>query len=126
MKTGPPSSWQLHGSGLRDGAACAADAGPDRRLDAEHLKYCSEINVSIVPSNVPDHIWFIERVAPGKPGASRMETTEMEINYLDTFLAFLGMTFGLVSVLPGLFFQPKVEVKRATRTAASRATNSRR
>lgn len=50
----------------------------------------------------------------------------MEINYLDTFLAFLGMTFGLVSVLPGLFFQHKVEVKRATRTAASRATNSRR
>ncbi|MES5483994.1 hypothetical protein QMZ05_14675 [Bradyrhizobium sp. INPA03-11B] len=50
----------------------------------------------------------------------------MEINYLDTFLAFLGMTFGLVSVLPGLFFQPKAEVKRATRTAASRATNSRR
>ncbi|MCC8959090.1 MULTISPECIES: hypothetical protein [Bradyrhizobium] len=49
----------------------------------------------------------------------------MEINYLDTFLAFLGMTFGLVSVMPGLFFQPKAEVKRA-RAASIRAGNSRR
>ena len=63
---------------------------------------------------------FNERIAPGQPGASRMETTEMEINYLDTFLAFLGMTFGLVSVMPGLFFQPKAEVKRATKTASTR------
>jgi hypothetical protein len=55
-----------------------------------------------------------------------METTEMEMNFLDTFLAFLGMTFGLVSVMPGLFFQPKAEVKRATRTTSSRAGNSRR
>lgn len=47
----------------------------------------------------------------------------MEFNYLDTFLAFLGMTFGLVSVAPRLFFQPKVE---ATRTTATRAANSRR
>jgi hypothetical protein len=29
----------------------------------------------------------------------------MNLNYLDLFLAFLGMTFGLPSVLPGLFFQ---------------------
>jgi len=55
-----------------------------------------------------------------------METTEMEFNYLDTFLAFLGMTFGLVSVAPGLFFQPKAEPARATRTAATRATSSKR
>ncbi|WP_256437614.1 hypothetical protein [Bradyrhizobium sp. CCBAU 53421] len=39
------------------------------------------------------------------------------MNYLDTFLAFLGMTFGLVSVMPRLFFQPKAEAKRATASA---------
>lgn len=50
----------------------------------------------------------------------------MEFNYLDTFLAFLGMTFGLVSVAPRLFFQPKVEPARATRTIAPRASNGRR
>jgi len=49
----------------------------------------------------------------------------MAMNYLDTFLAFLGMTFGLVSALPNLFFQPKAEVSRATRTASSRTTNGR-
>ncbi|MHC2284771.1 hypothetical protein ACVIJW_000641 [Bradyrhizobium barranii subsp. barranii] len=31
----------------------------------------------------------------------------MSVSCLDVFLAFLGMTFGLPSVLPGLFFQPK-------------------
>lgn len=71
-----------------------------------------EINLSIVPSNVPDHIGFIEHVAPGKPVASRMETTEVEINYLDTFLAFLGMTFGPVSVVPVIFStQGRIEVR---------------
>jgi len=44
----------------------------------------------------------------------------MDLNYLDTFLAFLGMTFGLVSALPGLFFQPKAEARRATRLASRR------
>ncbi|WP_157863237.1 hypothetical protein [Bradyrhizobium tropiciagri] len=44
----------------------------------------------------------------------------MDVNYLDTFLAFLGMTFGLVSALPGLFFQPKAEVRSATRPASRR------
>ncbi|MHC2336797.1 hypothetical protein [Bradyrhizobium sp. USDA 4454] len=44
----------------------------------------------------------------------------MEMNFLDTFLAFLGMTIGLVSVAPRLFFQPKVEAKRATRTGSNR------
>jgi hypothetical protein len=29
------------------------------------------------------------------------------MSYLDLFLAFLGLTFGLPSVLPGLFFQSK-------------------
>ena len=36
----------------------------------------------------------------------------MAMSYLDTFLAFLGMTFGLVSALPGLFFQRDVEESR--------------
>ena len=36
----------------------------------------------------------------------------MNVNYLDLFLAFLGMTFGGISALPGLFFQPTAEVKR--------------
>ena len=44
----------------------------------------------------------------------------MDLNYLDTFLAFLGMTFGLVSVLPRLFFQPKAEARRTTRLASRR------
>lgn len=29
----------------------------------------------------------------------------MPVSYLDLFLAFLGLTFGLPSVLPGLFFR---------------------
>ncbi|MGY3489554.1 hypothetical protein ACVW1C_007437 [Bradyrhizobium sp. USDA 4011] len=44
----------------------------------------------------------------------------MHIHYLDTFLAFLGMTLGLVSVVPGLFFQPRPEAHRATRLASRR------
>jgi hypothetical protein len=35
----------------------------------------------------------------------------MSASYLDTFLAFLGMTFGLVSVMPGLFFYGEAETK---------------
>jgi len=31
----------------------------------------------------------------------------MPLSYLDLFLAFLGLTFGLPSVLPGLFFRDK-------------------
>jgi hypothetical protein len=38
----------------------------------------------------------------------------MAAGYLDTFLAFLGMTFGGVSALPGLFFQDKAEASRKT------------
>lgn len=51
---------------------------------------------------------------------AKMEASAMDLNYLDTFLAFLGMTFGLVSALPGLFFQPKAEARRATRLASRR------
>lgn len=32
----------------------------------------------------------------------------MHLSYLDLFLSFLGLTFGLPSALPGLFFQGKV------------------
>jgi hypothetical protein len=31
----------------------------------------------------------------------------MHLSYFDLFLAFLGLTFGLPSALPGLFFQHK-------------------
>lgn len=31
----------------------------------------------------------------------------MHLSYFDLFLAFLGLTFGLPSALPGLFFQSK-------------------
>ncbi|WP_426609028.1 hypothetical protein [Bradyrhizobium sp. McL0616] len=40
------------------------------------------------------------------------------MNYLDVFLAFLGMTFGLPSVLPGLFFQRKVGPQRTSRATS--------
>ncbi|MFT5553661.1 MAG: hypothetical protein CFE30_00870 [Bradyrhizobium sp. PARBB1] len=55
-----------------------------------------------------------------EPAQAKMEASAMDLNYLDTFLAFLGMTFGLVSVLPGLFFQPKAEARRTTRLASRR------
>ena len=51
----------------------------------------------------------LHRATAGKPIT---ETTAMNVSYLDLFLAFLGMTFGLVSALPGLFFQPMVEADR--------------
>ncbi|WP_159450418.1 hypothetical protein [Bradyrhizobium mercantei] len=44
----------------------------------------------------------------------------MDLNNLDTFLAFLGMTFGLVSALPNLFFQPKAEAHGVTRRGLTR------
>jgi hypothetical protein len=31
--------------------------------------------------------------------------TTLPLSYFDLFLAFLGLTFGLPSVLPGLFFR---------------------
>jgi len=45
----------------------------------------------------------------------------MTMNYLDVFLAFLGMTFGLPSVLPSLFFQRKAEPPR---TSQARSTDA--
>ena len=35
----------------------------------------------------------------------------MDLSYLDLFLAFLGLTFGVPSALPGLFFPQR---RRAT------------
>jgi hypothetical protein len=46
-----------------------------------------------------------EQIAPGTPGGNG--ATTMPMSYFDLFLAFLGLTFGLPSVLPGLFFQNK-------------------
>ena len=37
---------------------------------------------------------------PGDDGV-----TKMDLSYLDLFLAFLGLTFGVPSALPGLFFR---------------------
>jgi hypothetical protein len=45
----------------------------------------------------------------------------MSVSYLDVFLAFLGMTFGLPSVLPGLFFRRKAEPPR---TSQARSTDA--
>ena len=45
----------------------------------------------------------------------------MSVSYLDVFLAFLGMTFGLPSVLPRLFFQPKVEPPRTSQATSTDA-----
>jgi hypothetical protein len=33
--------------------------------------------------------------------------SNMDISYLDLFLAFLGTTLSMVSALPGLFFRPR-------------------
>jgi len=35
----------------------------------------------------------------------------MPMSYLDLFLAFLGLSFGLPSVLPGLFFGSSVSAR---------------
>ena len=45
----------------------------------------------------------------------------MSVSYLDVFLAFLVMTFGLPSVLPGLFFQPKAEPPRTSQATSTDA-----
>jgi hypothetical protein len=37
------------------------------------------------------------------------------MSFLDAFLAFLGMTFGLVSALPDFFFQSEVEASQRPR-----------
>lgn len=68
-------------------------------------QHCTESNVLIVPSFISDHIAGNEQIAPGTPDANGAMT--MPLSYFDLFLAFLGLTFGLPSVLPGLFFQNK-------------------
>ncbi|KJC51809.1 hypothetical protein UP06_01740 [Bradyrhizobium sp. LTSP857] len=49
--------------------------------------------------------WSKEQIAPGELGGNG--ATTMHLSYFDLFLAFLGLTFGLPSALPGLFFQSK-------------------
>jgi hypothetical protein len=49
--------------------------------------------------------WVKEQIAPGELGGDG--ATTMHLSYFDLFLAFLGLTFGLPSALPGLFFQHK-------------------
>jgi hypothetical protein len=68
-------------------------------------QYSTEINVLIVPTDKSDHIPGKEQIAPSSLGGNG--ATTMPTNYLDLFLAFLGLTFGVPSVLPGLFFQNK-------------------
>jgi hypothetical protein len=70
-------------------------------------QYCTEINVLIVPRYVSDHIPGKEQIAPGPRPPGGNGATTMPTNYLDLFLAFLGLTFGLPSALPRLFFQNK-------------------
>ena len=52
-----------------------------------------------------DHIPGKEQIAPSALGGNG--ATTMPMSYFDLFLAFLGLTFGLPSALPGLFFQNK-------------------
>ena len=52
-----------------------------------------------------DHIPSKEKIAPSSLGGNG--ATTMPMSYFDLFLAFLGLTFGLPSALPGLFFQNK-------------------
>jgi hypothetical protein len=66
-------------------------------------QYCTEINVLIVPRNRSDHIRGKQQIAPGMLGGNG--ATTLPLSYFDLFLAFLGLTFGLPSVLPGLFFR---------------------
>jgi len=63
----------------------------------------------------------LHRVAARK---ATTETTAMDVNYLDLFLAFLGMTFGGISALPGLFFQPTVEADRKQVMSSSPAVGA--
>jgi hypothetical protein len=52
-----------------------------------------------------DHCQVRKRIAPGVLGGSG--ATTMHLSYFDLFLAFLGLSFGVPSALPCLFFQSK-------------------
>lgn len=73
--------------------------GPARRLTLhrDQCIYCTEIHIGAYSEKY--------HIAPGALGANGV--TAMPPSYFDLFLAFLGLTFGLPSVLPGLFFQSK-------------------
>jgi hypothetical protein len=68
-------------------------------------QYCTESNVLIVPINRSDHCRVKEQIAPDVLGESG--ATTMHLSYFDLFLAFLGLTFGVPSALPGAFFESK-------------------
>jgi hypothetical protein len=76
-----------------------------KRAVRNAAQYCTESNVRIVPRDASDHITGKEQIAPGTLGGNGATTLPM--SYLDLFLAFLGLTFGLPSALPGLFFRNK-------------------
>jgi hypothetical protein len=78
---------------------------PTCAYGSESGQYCTEYNVLIVPRNKSDHIAGKEQIAPGALGD--YGATTMHLSYFDLFLAFLGLTFGVPSALPGLFFQNK-------------------
>jgi hypothetical protein len=61
----------------------------------------------------------LHREGPSKATTER----KMHINYLDTFLAFLGMTFGGISAMPDLFFQ-RDETHSTPRTDSPGATTT--
>jgi hypothetical protein len=71
---------------------------------------CTEINVDIVLKNVSDHIPGNQQNAPGWPGNDRAPT--MDFSYLDLFLAFIGLVFGVPSALPHLFFRSEDPSRR--------------
>jgi hypothetical protein len=75
-------------------------------------QYCTEYNVLIVLMNISDHTSGKEQIAPGVPDGNGAMT--MPLSYLDLFLAFLGLTFGLPSVLPRLFFQDQNSRRRTS------------
>jgi hypothetical protein len=89
---------QLHRTATPRGGRVAA-----RRANAG--QYCTDGNVLIVPNKISDHIPGKEQIAPGALGGNG--ATTLPLSYFDLVLAFIGLTFGLPSALPGLFFQNK-------------------
>jgi hypothetical protein len=93
---------QLQHTAIPRGGRAAARRVPTAQNPGQ---YCTEYNVLIVPRNKSDHIPGKEQIAPGALGG--YGATTMHLSYFDLFLAFLGLTFGVPSALPGLFFQNK-------------------
>ena len=64
---------------------------------------CTEINVVIVPDHTSEHIVGNQEIAPGF--ARNYGAKTMHPGYFDLFLAFIGLSFGVPSALPRLFFR---------------------